>query len=154
MTVSVTWWKQAAKHWLAPVAVLVVVGGCGGETPTATALPSVSVNPAPLPETSAPAAPPIGLTPLPSAEEVQLAAPGGRDDPFGRLSDGDEDERTPEVGLSDPDGTNPGAGFTPQVTGVLMVGNQKRAMLTTASGSGVVCVGSDGRCGVSGGGGP
>ena len=35
----------------------------------------------------------------------------------------------------------------PQVTGVLMVGNQKRAMVTTASGSGVICVGADGRCG-------
>ena len=70
-----TWWKQAAKHWLAPVAVWVVVGGCGGETPTATALPSVPVKPEPLPETSAVQAPPIGLTPLPSAEEVQQAAP-------------------------------------------------------------------------------
>ena len=90
-----TWWKQAAERWLAPLALLMVAGGCGGETPTATALPPVPVKPAPLPETSAPAAPPIGLT----------------------------------------------------LTGVLLVGNQKRAMLTTASGSGVVCVGSDGRCG-------
>ena len=69
-----TWWKQAAERWIALVAVLVVVGGCGGETPTATVLPPVPVKP-PLPETSAPAAPPIGLTPLPSAEEVQQAAP-------------------------------------------------------------------------------
>ena len=69
----------------APVAVLVVVGGCGGETPTATALPSVPVKPEPLPETSAVQAPPIGLTPLPSAEEVQQAAPGGRADPFAPL---------------------------------------------------------------------
>ena len=72
-----TWWKQAAKYWLAPVAVLVVVGGCGGEPPTATALPSVPVKPKPLPETSAVQAPPIGLTPLPSAEEVQLLLPTG-----------------------------------------------------------------------------
>ena len=80
-----TSWKQTAKYWLAPVAVLVVVGGCGGETPTATALPSVPVKPEPLPETSAFQAPPIGLTPLPSAEEVQQAAPGGRADPFAHL---------------------------------------------------------------------
>ena len=77
-----TWWKQAAKYWLAHAAVLVVVGGCGGETPTATALPSVPVKPEPLPETSAVQAPPIGLTPLPSAEEVQQAAPGGWADPL------------------------------------------------------------------------
>ena len=129
-----TWWKQAAKYWLAPVAVLVVVGGCGGEPPTATALPSVPVKPKPLPETSAVQAPPIGLTPLPSAEEVQQAAPGGRADPFGPL-----------VGVETADVQDPTTGLT--LTGVLLVGDQKRAMLTTASGSGVVCVGSDGRCG-------
>ena len=129
-----TWWKQAAERWLAPVALLMVAAGCGGETPTATALPPVPVKPAPLPETSAPAAPPIGLTPLPSAEEVQQAAPGGRADPFGPL-----------VGVETADVQDPTTGLT--LTGVLLVGDQKRAMLTTASGSGVVCVGSDGRCG-------
>ena len=129
-----TWWKQASERWLAPVALLMVAGGCGGETPTATALPPVPVKPAPLPETSAPAAPPIGLTPLPSAEEVQQTAPGGRADPFGPL-----------VGVEAADVQDATSGLT--LTGVLLVGDQKRAMLTTASGSGVVCVGSDGRCG-------
>ena len=128
-----TWWKQAAERWLAPVAVLVVVGGCGGETPTATVLPPVPVKP-PLPETSAPAAPPIGLTPLPSAEEVQQAAPGGRADPFGPL-----------VVLEAADAQDPTTGLT--LTGVLLVGDQKRAMVTTPTGSGVICMGSDGRCG-------
>ena len=131
MTVSVTWWKQAAKHWLAPVAVLVVVGGCGGETPTATALPSVPIKAEPLPETSAVQAPPIGLTPLPSAEEVQQAAPGDRADPF-----------APLVGV---DAQDPTTGLA--LTGVLLVGDQKRAIVTTPNGSGVICVGADGRCG-------
>lgn len=130
-----TWWKQAAERWLLPVVVLVSVAGCGGETPTATALPSAPVQPAPSPEASAPAALAIGLTPLPSAEEVQQAAPGGRVDPFGPLSGAD--------GADVQDGTSV---ITPTVTGVLMVGNQKRAMVTTASGSGVICVGADGRC--------
>ena len=129
-----TWWKQAAKHCLAPVAVLVVVGGCGGETPTATALPSVPVKPEPLPETSAVQAPPIGLTPLPSAEEVQQAAPGGRADPF-----------APLVGVEAADAQDPTTGLA--LTGVLLVGDQKRAMVTTPSGSSVICVGADGRCG-------
>ena len=111
MTVSVTWWKQAAKYWLAPVAVLVVVGGCGGEPPTATALPSVPVKPKPLPETSAVQAPPIGLTPLPSAEEVQQAAPGGRVDPF-----------APLVGVEAADAQDPATGLA--LTGVLLVGDQ------------------------------
>ena len=130
-----TWWKQAAKHWLAPVAVLVVVGGCGGETPTGTELTPVPVKPAPLPETSRPPTPQIGLTPLPSAEEVQKAAPGRRADPFGPL-----------VGVEVADAQDTTTGL-PQLKGVLMVGDQKRAIVTTPSGSGVVCVGSDGRCG-------
>ena len=100
----------------------------------ATAPPPVPVQPAPLPEASAPAVPPIGLTPLPSAEEVQQAAPGGRADPFGPL-----------VGVDFADIQDPTTRLT--LTGVLLVGNQKRAMVSTPSGSGVICVGSDGRCG-------
>ena len=129
-----TWWKQAAKHWLSPAAVLVVVGGCGGETPKATVLPPVSEQSAPLPETSAPPALPIGLTPLPSAEEVQQAAPGGRADPF-----------APLVGVEAADAQDPTTGLA--LTGVLLVGDQKRAIVTTPNGSGVICVGADGRCG-------
>ena len=128
-----TLWKQAAERLLAPVVLLMVAGGCGGQTPTATALPPVPLKPAPLPETAANALLTTGLTPLPSAEEVQQAAPGGRADPFGPL-----------VGLEAADVQDPNAGLN--LTGVLLVGDQKRAMLTTASGSGVVCVGSDGRC--------
>ena len=94
-------------------------------------LPPVPVKPALLLETSAPPAPPIGLTPLPSAEEVQQAAPGGRADPFGPLV---------AVEVQDP-----ATGLT--LTGVLLVGDQKRAMVTTPSGSGVICVGADSRCG-------
>ena len=76
-------------------------------------------------------APDIGLTPLPTVEQVQEAAPGGRADPFGRLSAADVQD--------------PASGLT--LTGVLMVGTQQRALVTTPSGSGVICVGSDGRCG-------
>ena len=129
-----TLWKQAAERLLAPVALLMVAGGCGGETPTATALPPVPVKPEPLPETSAPVIPPIGLTPLPSAEEVQQAAPGGRADPF-----------APLVGVEAADAQDPKTGLA--LTGVLLVGDQKRAIVTTPTGSGVICVGSDGRCG-------
>ena len=92
------------------------------------------MKPALLPETSPPPAPPIGLTPLPSAEEVQQAAPGGRADPF-----------APLVGVAVADAQDPTTGLT--LTGVLLVGDQKRAMVTTPSGSGVICVGADGRCG-------
>ena len=130
MTVSVTWSKQAAERWLASAVVLMLMGGCGGQAPTAIAPPLDSVRYESSSEASAPEVPPIGLTPLPSAEEVQQAAPGGRADPFGPLSVVEAEDST--TGLT--------------LTGVLLVGNQKRAMLTTTRGTGVVCVGFDGRC--------
>ena len=71
------------------------------------------------------------MPPLPSAEEVQQASPGGRADPF-----------CPLVGVEVQD---PTIGLT--LSGVLFVGDQKRAIVTTPSGSGVICVGADGRCG-------
>ena len=89
------------------------------------------MKPAPLPETSAPTAPPIALTPLLSPEEVLQAAPGGHAYPLGPLV----------VAFAQ----DPTTGLT--LTGVLLVGEQKRAMVTTPTGSGVICMGSDGRCG-------
>ena len=92
------------------------------------------MKPALLPKTSAAQPPPIGLTPLPSAQEVQQAAPGGRADPF-----------APLVGVEAADAQDPTTGLP--LTGVLLVGDQKRGIVTTANGSGVICVGADGRCG-------
>ena len=33
------------------------------------------------------------------------------------------------------------------LTGILLVGDQKRAIVTTPNGTGVICAGADGRCG-------
>ena len=74
------------------------------------------------------------MTPLPSAEQVQQAAPSGRADPFGPL-----------VGVAAADAQDPTTGLA--LNGVLLVGDQKRAIVTTTNGSGVICVGADGRCG-------
>ncbi len=93
------------------------------------------MKPEPLPETSEVQAPPIGLTPLPSAEEVLQAAPGGRADPF-----------APLVGVEAADAQDPTTGLA--LTGVLLVGDQKRAIVTTPNGSGVICASADGRCSV------
>ena len=64
---------------------------------------------------------------------MQQAAPGGRADPF-----------APLVGAEPADAQDPTTGLA--LTGVLLVGDQKRAIVTTPNGSGVVCVGADGRC--------
>ena len=126
-----TWWRQVAERVLLSLLVSVCVTGCGGEMPSSGTPPIAGERP--LKEEGLPAAsaPQIGLTPLPSVRDVQESAPGGRADPFGRLAAADVQD--------------PASGLT--LTGVLMVGDQKRAMVTTASGSGVVCVGVDGRCG-------
>ena len=122
------------------LAVLLLVGftGCAeeGSADKATAVPA----PSPVQSKDQPQSVPlaIGLTPLPTAQEVQDAAPGGRNDPFAPL-------RRPQ--------DNPGAGstqdsgFSVTLTGVLTVGHQHRALVSTAQGSGVICVGSNGRCG-------
>ena len=65
---------------------------------------------------------------------MQQAAAGGRADPF-----------APLVGVPAADTQDSITGL-PQLKGVLMVGDQKRAIVTTPSGSGVICVGPDGRC--------
>ena len=80
----------------------------------------------------------IGLIPLPTAREVQDAAPGGRNDPFAPLP---RPQDKPGAGPTQD------SGFSVTLTGVLTVGHQHRALVSTAQGSGVICVGSDGRCG-------
>ena len=61
---------------------------------------------------------------------MQQAAPGRRADPFGPLFVADAQDST--TGLT--------------LMGVLLVGEPKRAIVTSPTGSGVICMGSDGRC--------
>ena len=65
---------------------------------------------------------------------MQQAAPGGRGDPF-----------APLVGVEAADAQEPTTGLA--LTGILLVGDQKRAIVTTPNGSAVICAGEDGRCG-------
>ena len=98
------------------------------------------------------APPELGLTPLPTVEQVREAAPGGRQDPFAPLPGATAGSTTPagnpeEGSAADPDSepvADPGSGIT--VTGVLLVGGQSRALVSTGDLSGVLCVSPDGRC--------
>ncbi|MAR05910.1 MAG: hypothetical protein CL862_02240 [Cyanobium sp. NAT70] len=96
--------------------------------------------------------PDLGLTPLPTAQQVKAAAPGGRADPFAPLpqviAQRNSDATNPmNPDAGDTDGqADLGAGL--KLTGVIRVGGQQRAFVRTDRASGVVCVGPQGRCGV------
>ena len=92
----------------------------------------------PAPIATAP--PDLGLIPLPSVQQVREAAPAGRPDPFQPLPGASETGTGAEA-----DGAiNPTSGLT--LTGVMVVGQQRRALVQSASGSAVLCIGADGRC--------
>ena len=124
------WSKQVAERLLLFTAGALLVSGCGGEMHRVSAPSSVPLDTLASPRTSISDLPKVDLTPLPTPEQVRIEAPGGRKDPFGRLSGSQTDELTSLLTL----------------TGLIKVGNQQRALVSTARGSGVICVGSDGRC--------
>ncbi|MEB3247633.1 MAG: hypothetical protein VKJ63_07180 [Synechococcus sp.] len=102
------------------------------------------------------AAPPdLGFIPLPSVEQVQRAAPGGRADPFQPLpaqlaaaadkgAGSSDQEKGAEEGVEADQLINPASDFT--LTGVMLVGRQRRAFVQSPAGSAVLCIGNDGRC--------
>ncbi len=128
---------------------------CGGESTTsepAVSPPASTTPPSEEEQQSAAdriAPPELGLTPLPTVEQVRDAAPGGRLDPFAPLQpSAPELETNPDA---DPDqepgadpAVDPGSGI--KVTGVLLVAGQSRALASNAELSGVLCVSADGRC--------
>ena len=131
------------------------LAGCGAGEP-----PSVS-SPAPPPSPAAPnqspasrasAPPDLGFIPLPSVEQVQQAAPGGRADPFqplpAQLAAAAQDGAgvTAENGAEADLVINPASDLT--LTGVMLVGSQRRAFVQSPAGSAVLCIGNDGRCSI------
>ena len=159
--------KQPAAEWARGLLASIVIGccgfglvACGGEDTTSApeVSPAASTRPADDSDLDGgPAvsiAPPeLGLTPLPTVEQVRDAAPGGRLDPFAPLQpsipetaadpDAAQNEDSAADSASDP-AVDPGSGIT--VTGVLLVGGQSRALASNAQLSGVLCVSADGRC--------
>ena len=138
MTVSGIWWKRGAEQALNSFLLvgLLALAACGGDRPPAATItppqaPPQEVEPA-VPIVTA--APDLGLIPLPSVQQVREAAPAGRPDPF-----------QPLATAPGADGSiDPSSGLT--LTGVMMVGRQRRALVQSSSGSAVLCIGADGRC--------
>ena len=141
----------ARQHVLKAVLLcgLVSLAGCGSDEPTSVSTPVVPPSPAASDQPPAPraAAPPdLGFIPLPSVEQVQRAAPGGRADPFqplpAQLAAAAKDGA--EAGSEADRVINPASDLT--LTGVMRVGRQRRAFVQLPVGSAVLCIGNDGRC--------
>ena len=125
----------------------ILISSCGNDATQTEARglkPAEAVDVASVPpgRSSARFAPPASFVPLPSLEEVLSAVPDGRPDPF-----------APVVVAAAPTGPDLNeaeagqpSGLPLQVQGVLAVGGQRRALVTTSAGSGPVCVGERGRC--------
>ena len=120
----------------------VLVVGCGSQradlsVQNSAVVPAPVPSPTPEPEPVIPAAPPAALTPLPTTAQVQGSVRRGRVDPFAPV----QGVATGTGGQAA--GQGPGA-LT--VQGVMAVGRSLQALVRTASGSGVICVGQAGRC--------
>ncbi|QNI80502.1 hypothetical protein SynRS9909_02532 [Synechococcus sp. RS9909] len=88
-----------------------------------------------------------GLIPLPTPAQVEGAVPRGRQDPFAALPRPPKPAATPPaMAASAGSGAAPGAAPSLSLRGVLAVGGQLQALVSTATGSGAVCLGSRGRC--------
>ena len=113
-----------------------LIGGCSAESTDSTQSNRVNATPLTLPEAKVVSTPPATpLTVLPSVEEVLVAVPERRTDPFAPLP-----KRMSEPELDD-------AGERDwKVLGVLSVADQLRALISTGLGSGTVCLGAGGRC--------
>ncbi len=143
MTVFAIWLKAAADRavgfaalTLGPLALV----ACGSPEPPPVIMPSLESLPSEPQQLPRPPRPDLGFIPLPTVEDVQQSAPGGRADPFQPLSS----ERV-EVDSDAADALfDPASGLT--LSGVLRVGQQRRALVQTQGRSGELCEGADGRC--------
>ena len=149
MIVLGIWWKAATHHSrslelrqassvaFATLILAALIAGCSADSTDGIQASRVDETPLELPEAEAVSQPPAAtaLTVLPSIDEVLVAVPEGRSDPFAPFP-----KRTsgPELGASGERDW--------KVLGVLSVADQLRALISTAEGSGVVCLGAGGRC--------
>ena len=113
-----------------------LIGGCSSDPTDGIQSNRVNATPLALPEAKVVSPlPATSLTVLPSVNEVLVAVPEGRTDPFAPFP-----KRTSGSELAD-------AGERDwKVLGVLSVADQLRALISTTEKSGLVCLGAGGRC--------
>ena len=141
MTVFAIWLKAAADRAVGLLALTLgslALVACGSPEPPPVSMPSPQPLPSEPQQVPRPPRPDLGLIPLPTVEDVQQSAPGGRADPFQPLS-------SEQVEVDAADAVfDSASGLT--LSGVLRVGQQRRALVQTQGRSGEICEGADGRC--------
>ena len=141
MTGFAIWLKAAADRAVGLAALTLVplaLVACGSPEPPPVSMPSLESLPSEPQQLPRPPRPDFGFIPLPTVEDVQQSAPGGRADPFQPLS-------SEQVEVDAADAVfDSASGLT--LSGVLRVGQQRRALVQTQGRSGELCEGSDGRC--------
>ena len=142
---------------VAGLSLSLVLSGCGEAEPVAgpVTVPPARSRAQPVGESNpSRSIPDLGLTPLPTPQQVQATGGGGRADPLaavlvpaGSVQSGlgvEASDPSPESASGVSPGSDPNSGVT--LTGVLRVGGQQRAFARSALGSGVLCIGREGRC--------
>ena len=149
MIVLGIWWKAATHHSrslelrqassvaFSTLILAALIAGCSADSTDGIQASRVDETPLELPEAEAVSQPPAAtaLTVLPSIDEVLVAVPEGRSDPFAPF---------PQSSSGSDQGAQGERSWT--VLGVLSVADQSRALISTTQGSGVVCLGAGGRC--------
>ena len=145
MTVFAIWLKAAAERAVGvvvPTLGSLTLVACGSPEPPQVSVSAPQLPPSEPQQLPRPPRPDLGLIPLSTVEEVQQSAPGGRADPFQPLSG-------ELVAVDDSEEVfDPASGLT--LTGVIRVGEQRRALVRAQESSGELCIGADGRCAADG----
>ena len=157
------WWKAITPF--RPERCLLLLAGCLVSCSSGPATTTVDTTTKPSPQRAAAQEPKdgarrlpapavgSGLISLPTPSQVEGAVPRGRQDPFAALPRPPRPSKpaaTPSAVAqagSGSTGAEPGAAAPSlRLRGVLAVGGQLQALVSTATGSGAVCIGSRGRC--------
>ena len=154
------WWKAITPF--RPERCLLLLAGCLVSCSSGPATTTVDTTTKPSPQRAAAQEPKdgarrlpapavgSGLISLPTPSQVEGAVPRGRQDPFAALPRAPKPAATPSAVAqagSGSTGAEPGAAAPSlSLRGVLAVGGQLQALVSTATGSGAVCIGSRGRC--------
>jgi Tfp pilus assembly protein PilP len=128
--------RQVSSVALSTLMLSALIGGCSADSTDGSQLDRGNATPLALPEPRVLSPlPATSLTVLPSVNDVLVAVPEGRNDPYAPFPKRTSGPELGDTGERDW-----------KVLGVLSVANQLRALISTTEKSGLVCLGAGGRC--------